>query len=110
LVGGQHMTDFSYYIFNAIVLVLALCGAFYAPCKALMLLISGKSPLFCIPKYQFLTSVVLSLFEAVCAFFFYVANKGEYEVFSYLSIYFLIQACLMLVCTYMAKASGQQEG
>lgn len=104
LIDGYKMPNFLGYIFIATILALPLYGACYAPIKSIIFIVNGKKPLAGIPKYQFLISFALSLTGAFCSFFFYAATKGEYNFLPPLSIYFLIQACLMLISTLKANA------
>ncbi|POG06392.1 hypothetical protein BGP84_26600 [Pseudomonas putida] len=99
------MPGILFYILMAVILAIPLSGACYAPFKAIVFLCSGKRPLDCIPKYQFLISFVLSLPGAYYSMVFFGVSKGKYESLFYLSVYLFVQACLMLVFTFKAKAS-----
>lgn len=102
------MPDILLYILIAVILAIPLSGACYAPFKAIVFLLSGKRPLDCIPKYQFLISFVLSLPGAYYSMVFFAVGRGKYESCLYLSVYLFVQACLMLIFTFKAKASPPQ--
>jgi len=102
---GKQMPDFLLYIFIVVILAVLLSAACYVPFKAIVFLLSGKRPLILIPKYQFLISFILSFPAAYCSWVVFYVSRGEYESCFYLSIYLIMQACLMLVFTFKAKAS-----
>ncbi|MCI0910943.1 hypothetical protein [Pseudomonas putida] len=99
------MSDLFLHIFIVVILAVLLSGACYVPFKVVVFLFGGERPLICIPKYQFFISFILSVPAAYCSWVIFYVTRGEYEFCFYLSIYLIMQACLMLVFTVKANAS-----
>jgi len=99
------MPNFVAYILIALVLALPLYGACYAPCKIIVLLVNEKNPLNHILRYQCFISCALSFIAAFCAFFLYLATRGNYDFLMPVACYFFIQAVSMLIMTIKAKTS-----
>ncbi|ARA83553.1 hypothetical protein ALP33_200114 [Pseudomonas amygdali pv. lachrymans] len=99
------MPNFVAYILIALVLALPLYGACYAPYKIIVLLVNGKNPLNYILRYQCFISCALSFIAAFCAFFLYLATRGNYDFLMPVACYFFIQAVSMLIMTIKAKTS-----
>lgn len=99
------MPNFIGYILIALILALPLYGACYAPFKILTFLVNGKNPLNHILRYQCFISCALSFIAAFCAFFLYLATRGNYDFLMPVACYFFIQAVSMLIMTIKAKTS-----